>query len=98
MGDHVWQSRPLYRIKAIETKLVVYECEAHRSRSWIRSGPSGLTTLYTIGALAVLLLLGFGFRRREVALRWLAGAAQARLRNVEPLGMSSTGALPMSIF
>ncbi|HNO77954.1 MAG TPA: DUF6077 domain-containing protein [Phycisphaerae bacterium] len=101
-ADGVWAimygKRPLYRIKKIETKLVVYECEGTPIPQLDPFWSFGLTTLYTIGALAVPLLLGFGFRRREVFYVGWLGAAALLACNVEPLGHVLNKALPMSIF
>ncbi|GJM26328.1 MAG: hypothetical protein DHS20C16_27430 [Phycisphaerae bacterium] len=101
-SDGVWAilygKRPVYRIRRDDTKLVVYECEGKPIARHDPFWSFGLNTLYTCGALSVPLLLGFGFRRREVFYVGWLGAAVLLSCNFEPLGRLLNQALPMSIF
>jgi hypothetical protein len=94
----LYGKRPLFRIRSNDSKLVVYECEAKPIAQHDPFWSFGCNTLYTTGALSVPLLLGFGFRRREVFYVGWLGAAVLLSCNLEPLGRLLNQALPMSIF
>ncbi len=101
-ADGVWAilygKRPLYRIRSVDSNLVVYQCDAVPIAKHDPFWSFGFNTLYTGSALAVPILLAFGLRRREVFyLGWL-GAAVLVSCNFEPLGHLLNKALPMSIF
>ncbi len=101
-ADGVWAvmygKRPLYRIRRVDTKLVVYECEAKPIARHDPFWSFGMNTLYTASALAVPLILGFGYRRKEVFYVGWLGLAVLLSCNVEILGALLNKALPMSIF